>query len=550
VTGLVLGLFRRLRGPLRRMGVDHEAFLAILEAKLREDRRRVRFGKMTEGSDSTYLLTLGMYALFGLMLGVSLFGIESPLLALTLVHAVVMMMIGLLLVGDFTSVLVDTADNAVLLPRPVDDRTLLAARTAHIVSYLATFTLALGAGPLILGAFAIHPLFPLVFLVTLSLSLALVVFAVYVVYLLALRRADLESFRDVVLWFQVGLMVVCYGGYQVLPRLMGRGFGGELVLADRPWLLLAPPAWMAGPFELLLGRAGWGELALTGLAVLVPVGCLLLVARVLAPGFVRALAALDSSAAASGKRARPERLGPVARLWARAFARAGEERAAFRALWAIASRDRGFKLATYPGLAIIGVLLASALLTERGGAGSDMGFIHVFTLYLACMVAPMAVMALRMSDQYRAAWAWFVLPLESPGSVLSAGVKVALARVAAPAMAIVGTMLLVSLGPPVLPDLVLVASLLAPLTLLVARLSGGDMPFSRRRTGQQTTQGLSVVLFMVLVGGLGIGHYVLLRGRPLLCLGAAAVVLIATAWAFRRYRRTGWWAVPVEGEFE
>ena len=89
---------------------------------------------------------------------------------LTMVNTFVMAMMGLMLIGDFTNVLVDTTDNTVLLPRPVGDRTLLAVRTAHIVSYLGALSLALCAGTLVIGTIEFHPLFAVVYLLFLILS--------------------------------------------------------------------------------------------------------------------------------------------------------------------------------------------------------------------------------------------------------------------------------------------------------------------------------------------------------------------------------------------
>ena len=175
-----LRLFDSVAWLIRAVGADYPQFRAILEAKLTMDTRRTTVGYQVYRKDkdkpgNALLATLVWYAFMGVMIAPAAFVADSALVGLTFVHATVMMMLGLSLVADFSSVLLDTTDVAILHPRPVSGRTILTARIAHIVIYLALLSLSLSLLVFIGGTFKWGFLFPPIFLLTLICSVALMV---------------------------------------------------------------------------------------------------------------------------------------------------------------------------------------------------------------------------------------------------------------------------------------------------------------------------------------------------------------------------------------
>lgn len=543
----ILGLFGRLGPVLARLGVDREAFLAILEVKLLQDQRRTisGLGNQNPKKKPRRAFQMGMitYAFVGIFIALPLFWIESPLVGLSFVNSFVMLMMGFLMVADFTNVLMDTTDNTVLLPRPVSSRTLLAVRTAHIVIYLGMLSLALSAGTLVVGSITYHPLFAPVFFVTLVLSLLLIVFLVFLFYLAAMRFLDMERFRDVILYFQIGMTVFLFGFYQVVPRVTDLNAIKNLTIHDRWWIYLSPPTWMAAPVDLL--TIGWGgpAIVLTVLAGLVPILCLIFVIRVLAPGFTQILSSMESSAAAQeGARARGERLGTLARFYSRLCNRSGEERAAFDMLWSTAGRDRTFKLGTYPSMAM--VLLVSGLMffTELKDNSLDLlgqSDLYIFILYFSCFVAPVALLQMRYSEFHQASWIFQALPLQKPGAVLTAGLKVALLRFAVPLYLIIAVFVVSVWGPGKLWDIGLGGLVMVGFSLVTAFSLNHVLPFSQARVAQSASQGAAVMMLMVFLGLAGLGHWGLTQvpyGVP----GGVALLLVMVMCGFSRYRRISW----------
>jgi len=550
MVNFILGIYRRLGWLLDRAGVDREIFLAVLEIKLIQDQRRTISGMSSQQGKKTnraFMISLVTFAVFGGLIGLVLLWTESPLTGLTLINSFVMVMMGLMLVGDFTNVLVDTTDNAILLPRPVSDKTLLAVRTAHIVTYLGTLSLALSLGTMVTGTIAFHPLFALIYLGTLILSLIVVIFVVYLFYLLAMKMTDLEKFRDIILYFQIGMTIFFFGAYQLVPRLIDVKNLKDISIEDSWWIYIMPPSWMAGPVELLTGNGGIPIWILTGLSLLVPIICLFFVLKILAPGFTQGLANLGNSA--SGSQGGGNEIGHsfFNRWWSKILTRDPEERTSFQLLWALASRDRAFKLATYPAAAFVLIIMAVMFFGELDdGDGLEAALaelrqdkIYLFILYFACYVGPLALIQMRFSDQYQAAWSYYVLPLTKPGVVISAGLKVVLARFSMPIFSIVASLVLLVWGPTVLVDIFLAGCVLLAFSLLIVLLMNPHFPFSTPRSAATSPQGMSIMLGMVVLACVGWLHYglsSLAYGVPL----AAVVVLVIVVLGFRRCRRISW----------
>ena len=353
---LPLWICDRFRWLFAALGVDYVQLRALLEVKLTLDgRRRTIHSRGDEKSSSgKFVGAMVFYALMGLFLGLIAIQAASPLVGLSVVHAFMMMMLSMSLIADFSSVLLDPADNTILQPRPVDGRTVLVARIAHVTVYLSTLSLSICLFTLILGPIHFGLLFLPVFLLTMLCATLLVVFGVQVFYLAAMRVINLEKFRDVILYVQIAMSVALIGGMQIMPRIMELGVLRKLTITDRWWIYIFPPTWMAAPVDLLMGNVGTPQIILTLLAVVTPLVGLFLVIRVLAPGFNRVLAQLDQ---APGRQriewSAVRRRTPWSQRWAKVLTRPGPQRATFELIWQLASRDRQFKLRTYPSIAFL-----------------------------------------------------------------------------------------------------------------------------------------------------------------------------------------------------
>ncbi len=531
MIGKVLRVLEVLRPPLERAGVNCDVLKAIVAVKLTQDGRRLTGGRSGGTGERGLTRTLVVLGVTGGMMSSALLWVEPPLLALAFVHGSHMTILALMIVGDLTVELISTADSAILLPRPIDDRTLLVARTTHVTSYVVLMAFSLTAATWVFGFLVIHPLFPILYAVMLTLSIVFVICGVYFVYLLALQFLDLERFQEVLLWLQVVLFVGSFAGVMLILAWLVPAFGEGGAVIDPVRLLLYPPAWYVAPFEILCGRGGQVELALSALAVLVPLLGLWVIVRGLSRGFGGLLSKLGASAAASCDTRRSERLGRLARFWERSLTRPGGQRAAFRILWAIASRDRSFRFTVYPIVAVVLLGGLAIVYVERGGIADNR--LHLLPLYCCAFIGPTVLRAMRFSEDHKAAWLWSACPFEGSGSATGAAAMVAIAKYSLTPLALVGVGAILIAGPEVLLDVVLAGSVGAFVAWRVAAYSPSVLPFSLERPPYDSTSMDWRYLLGVCVGAFGLFHWILLRFHPLDRLIPSAVLLAVTVKGIR-----------------
>lgn len=550
----VVWIFDRLAFVVRLAGADYAQFRAILRAKLMLDNRRQTTAFRTRSSTPRHVfaISLGFYAFMGLFVAMFLVQRPAPLTALTVVHTISMFVVGMSLIADFTGVLIDTTDTGILSPRPVSGRTMLLARLAHICVYLGLLALAFSAVTLIVGPVLYGAFFPLVYVGTLVCSVVLVVFFVNIFYLVALRFTDGERFKDLIVYFQIVMMVVLIGGYQILPRMMNVQVLGQLELAGRWWTYLFPPCWFAAPVELVFGQDGgpiWSAgsvpiLILAAESVLVPLVGLVIVVRYLAPGFGRSLIGMGTDTAGSAAVA-PRRTTGLRELLGRWLARSREQRVGFDLVWSMASRDRQFKLRVWPQFAFLFLWPIVILVTSEKGAAQVIANLgasksYLFLLYLAAFSLPAALMMVQYSSQFEAAWIYYALPLERPGSLMVGVLKAMACRFALPLFVLFAVILVPLVGPEVLPDVGLALCLNGVVSVAVALVIVRDLPFSESTSALQSGGRFGRTLPLLLLPALaGFGHYGLTflpYAVPLAIVPAAILYLLLV----RAYERLDW----------
>jgi hypothetical protein len=211
------------RGLLRRQGIDMESLHAIVQTKLMMDKRRVymQWKPRQQNENRNHLIMVMLvYGLFGVFIGAAIYTIPSFVLGMIIAHTYFIFMMAMTLVSDFSTVLLDTTDNQVILPRPVSSQTLFMARLLHILIYLLQFTISLALVPVVFTAFKYGLLTAIAMCFTALLSVLLAVFFTYLLYLLILRFSNEQKLRDIVTYFQIAVTVIFTVGLQILPRMI------------------------------------------------------------------------------------------------------------------------------------------------------------------------------------------------------------------------------------------------------------------------------------------------------------------------------------------
>lgn len=542
VIGCGLWLADRLRRPLTWLGVDFPAFRVLLRTRLLLDQRGVPSlglgaapsGAARDGGFGVGIaLMLSLFWLAGLPVGLLAPLARPPAHAwMAAVSAFALGLFALQLVLFYGSMLLDPTDVGVLQSRPVSDRTLFAARLAHVGVYLLLGCASLSFFPMFLGClaypfWAVLPLVPL----TIGLSALLALGLVALFHGVVLRLAGPARFQRVSLWLQILMATFLMGGVQLVMPLV-RESGVLQALAGRPELRVwAPPFHFGGLFEVLLGSRTPADLQLAAAALLVPAASLALAVLVAGRHFVAGLSGQLQVRAARGARWPG---GPLRRL-GRRLCRSREEQAAFDFALSLSRRDRIFLRQALPatlGMSIVGLALLLPMQLDEE-ATFLVPWVLPAAVCFAALAGPTLLEAGRFSEHWAARWIFSALPVSGPRPLLRGGALALLLGWAAPTLIAVALLTGSVAGPAQWPE-VLVA-LLAGALLVLQPLPAMQLrvPFTdQARPNQADFRNVGVMfLFTALVMGTA-GLVALAHLHPLALLAAAllAALLLPRAW--------------------
>jgi ABC-2 type transport system permease protein len=547
MTKPILFLLDRLQWLFRMAGADYGQLRAIVQVKLTMDNRRSivslgRYGKQSTENNSNFTRILGIYTLVGGLISLAMLirsDSDTMFFPLTLQFSYIMSLCAMTLISDFSSVILDSSDNQIILPRPVSSRTLWLARVVHITSYLFAIALSASVIGVLITGYRFGALAGLLFLAMSLFSAVLMVFLTNVFYLVLMRFISEDKLREVINYFQIVMAVVFYGGYQLLPRLMDTEAMITEALEHEWWHFLVPPMWMAGTVEIVIKPAlDLTHLIFLVLAVTMPFAGLWFMNRFLTAGFTQKLGNIDQEARPdltnqTAQQSRSQGIEQVAN-WTTT---SPLERAAFAFTWRITGRDRKFKLKTYPQLGF--GLAYVVVMSINGQSLGSSGFFYLFALYFAGIYVMVAQYQLSVSDSYRASWVYGSAPIRQPGEVLSGALKALIIKLLIPFYVLLAGYILYRYGTDKTPDVILAFFNSLIMLISAALLSKRHMPFSAEQDALKQNNTARGLLVGLVLGVVGTSHYGLTL-IPYGVIGAIPVSIVLFWVLFRQYRQTNW----------
>jgi len=484
------------------------------------DKRRVymQWKQRQQKEDRNHMImVLLTYGLLGIFIGALVITVPSFMISMIIAHSYFTFMMAMTLVTDFSTVLLDTTDNQIILPRPVSSKTLFMARLVHILIYLLRFTIALAAVPVAATCYKYGILTGAGMCFTALLSVLLAVFFTYLLYLLILRFSNEEKVKEVITYFQIVMTVMFTVGIQVLPRMMN-----QLNFSFQPhwyWYLL-PPVWMATALEMLYTlRADGLHLAVTGLAVLVPLLLFWVLNRFLAPSFTRKLSVLNTDGVQTKKAVAGEvkKEQSVSRRLSAFFCSSAVEKGAFETTWKITGRDKGFRMQFYPSLGYIPVFIFIFVFKNGQHAAAAWSTLastnnYLWFIYIPVFTITTTVMLVSFNENFAASWIYHSLPVERPGELITGALKALFAKYYIPVYLLLMAFCIYIWGPGISGDFLFGIFNNILCFLLLATFSDHYLPFSRQpNTRMQTGRFIQAIVQMVLIGILVGLHYLLLK---------------------------------------
>ncbi len=536
----LVGLFK---GLFNSQGIDYARMMTIVETKLTMDKRRVYMNwkqRQQKKENANHLNSvLFFYALMGLFVAAFLLAIPSLMLGMIIVHTYVLFMMSMTLITDFSTVLLDTADNQVILPKPISSKTLFMARLVHILIYLLQFTIAIAVLPIAVAFFRYGFLAGFVMVFTVLLTVLMAVFITYLLYLLIIRFSSESKVKDIVTYFQIFMTVVFTVGFQVLPRMIN--FSQLTRTFELQWYsYLLPPVWMASTVEAIAKlQFDALHLGMIALAFIVPIFTFWFMNKYLAPSFARKLAAMnngDTEKRDTNKIIVQQQKKPLSSLFSSMVCSSPVEKSGFQITWKMTGRDKSFKLQFYPGLAYILVFIfifvfksGKDVATVWHSLSSSASFLWFF--YVPMMTVSSSIMIVAFNENYLASWVYHSMPISKPGELVSGMVKSLFVKFFMPVFILVGAFCIYIWGIEVLDDALFALTNNLFCFLIFANLSDHYLPFSRQPNTQQQSGKFLKAILQLLIVAITVGlHYLLIFTKLSWLLWALAPLLGIACW--------------------
>jgi ABC-2 type transport system permease protein len=299
-------------------------------------------------------------------------------------------------------------------------------------------------------------------------------------YQLCLRwfgRERLDSFMTAT---QVIVSVVLVLGSQLVPQLMIRNEGLELISVDRWWTALLPPSWFAGLDDAIAGSGSSRSWMLAAIGTAVTAGVMWIAFGRLASDYQTGIGTMTETASRRPERTRRKILSrlvnaPPLRWWLRDPV----SRASFLLSAAYLARDRDTKLRMYPGIAPM-LVMPIILLLPRGSDSHGPGAFGVaFAGSYLGLVPLLALGMLSLSQQWQASDIFRSAPVRGPAALSHGARRAVLVLVMIP-MLILFALIVLVMGQRKEDLMLMLPGLVAlPVYAMIPCLGGKAVPLSR-----------------------------------------------------------------------
>lgn len=507
------------RGLWRSLGADVDQLQAILNVRLLMDNRRpINMGRpQKKPSKASIALQMFLSSLAGFIYIFPLFTFNDKIVGVFGYFSFFMVMLSFTLITDFSNILVDTRDKHIILPRPINDRTVFLSRILHVFIYLFRIVLPMSLPGWVAVGFLFGWMAPVWFIVPLLLMVCMVLFLVNGLYLLILRLTTPTRFKEIINYFQIAFSVLIFASYYLFPRLMEQQVVQEFNPINYPFLKWIPSYWLAATWSWLgvpyvLAGTKW----VAALAIIFPVVCVYVTARFLAPTFTKKLGALDVTDAPPPVKAATSAKGgqkkSLAFRFANAFNKSQAAQSGFLITWWQTGRSRSFRMRVFPTFAYIPVYFVWLLTNNKDGLGglknlAD-GHRHLLLLYMSSFVLLNAITYITSSEQFKAAWIYYATPVEKPGRVMTGGFMAVWVKFFLPFFIAISAFVLWIWGTNSLLDIALALVNVSMFALIIVRVGMRRLPFSVSE--QMVNSGgrfIRTFMGMLVPAALGFGHY-------------------------------------------
>ena len=509
----LLSLFKPFRGFIEKMGADYNQFIRILQLKLTMDNRRTKGIGANANKETENALIKQSF--FQLMIGVGFamlfILVKSPFTFYFLFHSLLMAMMAMTIIAEFTTILFDTSENVIIQPLPIKGNTISLARNAHVLTYLSLIAFNLSVVTIITAGFKFGVLSALIFSFTILLNMLFTLFLANILYLLIMRIASGEKLKNILMYFQIVIAILFMGGYQLSVNMVDKTQLNDLTLAVHWYTYLIPPAFFSGlvdAFTIFLFDTS--HLIFIAESLVIPVLAIYLTGKYLTPVFNRKLMDLEQ-----GDRVSKIKTKTVHRsLWYRAmmsiFVHRKAEHAPFRLVWTMTGRERLFMQSFLPTLGFIVIMIAVQFFRNNSFNMEELvqSNRYLLILYSFMFIGLSLPSSLLYGNNTTATWIFKTLPLSRPADYFKGFIKAAFARFFMPFYLFLSVGICILWGYRVIPDVLVAILAIYFVTSLFYYLQNPGFPFSQSKAAAQGGMAFVKVMgLMIIAAALGFMHY-------------------------------------------
>ncbi len=500
------------------LDVNYNQLYAILTAKLTMDNRRsISFSNNSSKTPKNQIVKqVFLYALLGTILLFTTMVIQSTLLIYTIFFSVVMMMIAIAMISEFTTLLFDNRDNFVLASRPVNNETLAIAKIFHIAIYMLIISLSISLAVIIftLSEFGVVAMLMLVAL--LIFTAFFILFLTNIFYFALSNVVSTQRMKDIVVYIQVAMAILFMAAYQLMPRLMDYyeiTQIGNMTL--KWWHLLVPPVWMSAALDMMIqGNPDTKHIVFLAFAMVIPILSLVLVVKVLSPRFNKAVQQQENTK----KRKKTTQITQHKQSWmgwlSRIFTPNIQEAACFEMVWKMSGRERKYKQTVYP---VFGYILIFMLIFTFKGKDFSLARLeasnnYLIYLYFPALLSFSLIGNLGFTDNKKSSWLFRTMPIHSVGIVFRGALKAVLFKYFMPVYVIIAAASLYIWNATIVDDILLALIINVLITSLYHRYFIHDLPFTTQKGANDMSvnfiTGLLIMIGIVIAVGI---HYTLIH---------------------------------------
>ncbi|MEW9501004.1 hypothetical protein [Jeotgalibacillus marinus] len=417
----------RFEKGFNKVGIEYPLLRHILKIKLTMDSRRIPTvysqQKVDESKDKNHFLrSLWIYALYGLAVVPFLFFADQYFFQMSIIFGVLMFILMTSMISDFSAVLLDIRDRAIIGPKPINKRTLSAAKMIHVSIYMFFLTTATVAVPLVVSLFSMGIGFFLLFLLEVILLVMLILVLTACIYIFILRFFDGERLKNMINYIQILLTIGIFIGYQVVIRSF-EFIAMEINFTPAWWQLLTPPVWFGALHEVILqGERSIFVIILAVMAILIPILMMILYVRLM-PTFEHQLQKLSHTEVGVKKRQAK---------WKKTFVKwispNKEERSVYYFARSMMKSEREFKLKVYPslGFAIVVPFIFMFSMSQASSFDDLRDGNSYYFIYFSLLVIPTIFSMVKYSSGYKGSWIYEVASIQHRSSIYSGTLKAGL----------------------------------------------------------------------------------------------------------------------------